>query len=303
MWLLDKLRTNMPGSPVRVAKTMLHAYTTYKTSHPSNSKSDALRYTLESRYQIFKLMKPEEMKSILSEADTLGRLVFLVVAHENPAAAHPANMKRTVLDLYEFFRKNAPDELGGLDALKAIVSVSEQKDEPDKNVQELMKSLCLGIVGDTGRLLLNKGFDKPIKLYELIIFGMFVVTEAYTLAKKGLDKASPQLDQFHLDMVNYVTNEYFLKETTAKDVTEILEFRDQFYDDVGSRYVEYRQLFVKDLSNRNPGAVFFSKSLSAFVNHLFIEPISKDDKPHLIIPMAIKLAEFYEGCLQSFKQI
>jgi len=249
MWLLDKLRTNMPGSPVRVAKTMLRAYTTYKTSHPSNSKSDALRYTLESRYQIFKLMKPEEMKSILSEADTLGHLVFLVVAHENPASAHPANMKRTVLDLYEFFRKNAPDELGGLDALKVIVSVSEQKDEPDKNVQELlMKSLCLGIVGDTGQLLSNEGFDKPVKVFELIIFGMFVVTEAYTLVKKELDKASPQLNQFHLDMVNYVTNEYFLKETTAKDTNEILEFHDQFYDVVGSRYVEYRQLFAEDLS-------------------------------------------------------
>ena len=127
---------------------------------------------------------------------------------------------------------------------------------------------------------------------------MFIVTEAYTLANKGLDKASPQLDQFHLAMVNYVTNEYFLKGTTSKDTNDIIEFHDQFYDVVGSRYSEYRQLFVEDLINP---ATVFSKSLDAFINHLFVEPISEDNKPYIIVPMAIKLAEFYTGCLQSFE--
>jgi len=59
---------------------------------------------------------------------------------------------------------------------------------------------------------------------------------------------------------------------------------------------------IVDSTLSNPSTVF-SKSLSAFVNHLFVEPISEDDKPHLIVPMAIKLAEFYAGCLQSFKRI
>lgn len=298
MGLLDKLLTNMPGSPVKIAKIMLRAYNTYKVNHPTNSKSDALRYTLESRYRIFKLMKPEEMKSILSEADTLGHLAFLVVAHENPAAVHPVNMKQTVLDLYEFFSKNAPDELGGLDALKATVSASEQKNGlmKDEKVQELMKSLCLGIVGDIGRLLSDKGFNKPIRIIELIVFGMFIVTETYSLAKKKSEKAEPQLDQFHLDMTNYVTKEYFLKDN--KDVDEIFELQDKFYDLVGIRYKEYRQLFSEDWSN--PGTTF-SKTVGAFIRHLFDEPVSEDDKRHLIVVMHIKLLEFYAGCLQSFK--
>jgi hypothetical protein len=122
MGLFDKLLRNIPGSPTSVAKTMLRAYTTYKTDHPKSRKKDALRYAIETRYKIIKAMEPEKMESILSEADTLGHLVFLVVAHENPAAAHPVMMKQTVLDLYEFFKKHAPDELGGLDALKAVVS-------------------------------------------------------------------------------------------------------------------------------------------------------------------------------------
>lgn len=240
------------------------------------------------------------MEAILSEADTLGHLVFLVVAHESPAAAHPANMKQTVLDLYEFFRKNASGELGGLDDLKAIVSVSGQKDElmKDKNVQELMKSLCLGIVGDTGRLLSDQGFNKPIRIIELIVFGMFIITETYKLVIKDPDKTSPQLDQFHLDMTNYVTNEYFLKETSDKGTNEVLEFHDKFYDLVSTRSTEYRQLFAKELSK--PGTVY-SKTLGAFINHLFDEPISEDDKQHLTVVMAIKLSKFILGCLQSFK--
>lgn len=122
MGLFYKLLRNMPGSPKSVAKTMLRAYTSYKTDHPKSSKKDALRYALETRYKIIKAMEPEKMESILAEADTLGHLVFLVVAHDHPAAAHPMFMKETVLDLYEFFKKHAPDELGGLDSLKRVVS-------------------------------------------------------------------------------------------------------------------------------------------------------------------------------------
>jgi hypothetical protein len=167
----------------------------------------------------------------------------------------------------------------------------------DKQERELMKSLCLGIVGDTGQLLSNQGFNKPIDVLELILFGMFVVTETYTLSQKGLDKASRQLDQFHLDMVNYVTDKYFLKENTVKDTKGMFAFRDQFYDAIGDRYTEYRRLFTEDL--RNPGTIY-SKTVGALLNHLFAEPISEDDKSHLIVPVALKLAEFYKGCLTLF---
>jgi len=105
----NKLLRKMPGSPVSVAETILRAYTTYKSDHPDSSKADSLRYTLESRYQIIEAMKSDKRESILSEAKSLGHLVFLVVAHENPAATHPALMKQTVLDLYTFFEINAPN--------------------------------------------------------------------------------------------------------------------------------------------------------------------------------------------------
>src|SRR5208283_1599600 len=49
----------------------------------------------------------------------------------------------------------------------------------DEEKLEVMKSLCFGIVGDTGRLLSNQGFNKPIDIIELAIFAMFVVTETY----------------------------------------------------------------------------------------------------------------------------
>ena len=123
MRLLNKLLRNMPGSPRTVAKAMLRAYTSYKRDLPESSRKDALRYTIESRYRIVKAMEPDKMESILSEAETLGHMVFLVVAHENPAAAHPMMMRRTVLDLHEFFEEHAPDELGALDDLKKVVSI------------------------------------------------------------------------------------------------------------------------------------------------------------------------------------
>lgn len=177
---------------------------------------------------------------------------------------------------------------------------SDKKDTvSDKQGQELMKFLCLGIVGDIGRLLSNQGFNKPIDVLELIIFAMFVVTETYTLSQKGLDKASPQLDQFHLNMVDYMTNEYFLKENAVEDTNDIFAFHDQFYDVVATRYAEYRRLFAKDFSNP---ATVYSKTLGALLNHLFAELISEDDKPHIIVPMALKMVESYIECLQLFKE-
>jgi hypothetical protein len=93
----------------------------YKEQHPNCRNEEALRYTIESRYQIIKLMTQERMEEVLAEANTLGHLVFLVVAHENPAAAHPIYMKMTVLDLYDFLKAHVPDQLGGLDSLKQVV--------------------------------------------------------------------------------------------------------------------------------------------------------------------------------------
>ena len=192
----------------------------------------------------------------------------------------------------------------GLQFFRNLFKSGKKGAVSDKQERELMKSLCLGFVGDIAQLLSDLGFNKPIKVSELITFAMFVVTESYTLSQKGLDKASPRLDQFHLDMVDYVANEYFLKENTVTNDNEIFAFRDQFYNVVTTRYAEYRPLFIKDVSKlikHDPGMIFGKKTLSALLNHLFAEPISEDDKPHLIAPMSLIVLEFYTECIQSFK--
>ena len=115
----------------------------------------------------------------------------------------------------------------------------------DEKVQDLMKSLCLGIVGDIGRLLSNEGFNKPIRIVELLVFGMFIVTETYSLANIKSEKKEPQLDKFHLNIINYVTNEYFLKEANNKDDEEIFKLQDKFYDLVVVRYKSIDSFFQK----------------------------------------------------------
>jgi len=168
---------------------------------------------------------------------------------------------------------------------------------------ERMKSLCYGIVGDTARVLTDRGFNKPIDAIELIIFSTFVVTESYILAKKGAAKTTESLDQFHLEMFNYVTNTYFLKQHTSDNEKTLLKWhsqlQDRFYDTIASRYTEYRKLLQKDLNNRNK---LYRNILGAFTNHIFVEPISEDERQHLIVPMAFKFAYFFIGCLESFKE-
>ena len=46
-----------------------------------------------------------------------------------------------------------------------------------------MKPLCLGIVGDIGRLLDKIHYNKPILTLELIVFASFIVAEVYTSVK------------------------------------------------------------------------------------------------------------------------
>lgn len=123
MGFFDKILRNMPGSPKSVAKNMLRIYRTYLAQNPGATKADALRYCIESRYQIIKTMKIDDFESCLAEADTLGHLVFLCVAKENPMAAKYPYMKDTVEDLYEYFKINTPEEIGSLHKLKELVSI------------------------------------------------------------------------------------------------------------------------------------------------------------------------------------
>jgi hypothetical protein len=123
MGFFDRLLRSGAGSPKSIAENQLRIYRTYLAQNPKATKADALRYCIETRYHIMKIMKQGEIESCLAEADTLGHLVFLIVAKENPAAVSFHYLKDTVNDLYEVFERNAPEEIGALQKLKNIVSI------------------------------------------------------------------------------------------------------------------------------------------------------------------------------------
>ena len=159
----------------------------------------------------------------------------------------------------------------------------------------LMKPLCLGIVGDIGRLLDKIHYNKPILTLELIVFASFIVAEVYTsvksLNKKDLLVSTERLDGFHLDLLNYVINDG-LKENIIKDESEILKFREEFYNFMQTRYQEYRPLFAEDISDvlkKKATTIFGFNILNNFLKHLFFEPISETELPNILVPMSLKL--------------
>ena len=167
------------------------------------------------------------------------------------------------------------------------------------NTSELMKSLCLGIVGDTSRVLINEGFSRtPIKDIELLVFGMFIVTEAYTLAKKKPVKSRLQLDDYHRKMLNYVTNEYYLKDHNVQDTNDILEFHNSFSNFLAGRYNKYRQDLLDDMNN--PANIFL-ETFEALIANIFVNPLRDDARNRLLTPLTLQISEFYTGCQVSLK--
>ncbi len=164
---------------------------------------------------------------------------------------------------------------------------------------ELMRSLTLGIVGDVGRLLKEQGLGgKPIKIIEALVFAMFVVTETFTSARKGLEEAREGLDRFHEDMIEYIFKEYFYKTTKAKDMKEVEARFDEMYQLINARYQEYRQDFYEDYHDKQ---MSFRRTFSSLTNRLLPEPIPEgEEKDRLIAAFSVKLAHFWSGCLSSF---
>lgn len=176
----------------------------------------------------------------------------------------------------------------------------------DEKTRESMKSLCFGIVGDTSRLLSDIGYNKPIYELELIIFAMFIVTEAYTMANINNSSISSvtneQLDHFHLDLLNHVINEHFLKENRVENTEEVLKFRNEFYEMIQGRYLEYRPPFKEDINDllNKKVALFGFNTSNKFLKHLFVVPLNEAEVSNTVVPMSLKLLEFYMGCVQSF---
>jgi len=171
---------------------------------------------------------------------------------------------------------------------------------PETNESEVLKSLALGIVGDLGRLLQELGLGRqPIKILELIVFAMFVVTEAFVAVKKGVDQAQESLNLFHEDMTEYIFKEYLFKHQKAQDMEEIKGQINQLQELVNQRYQDYRQAFQEDYRDQQEG---FRRTFTALAGHIFQEPLPEgEDQDPLIARFSVKLAHFWAGVMSSFQ--
>jgi len=171
---------------------------------------------------------------------------------------------------------------------------------PQSNEPEVMKSLALGIVGDMGRFLKDEGLGRePVKILEMIVFAMFVVTEAFITIKKGVDQAQESLDLFHEEMTEYIFMEYFYKDQRAQDVEELKARFTELQTMVNLRYQEYRQAFHEDYQDLEKG---FRRTFIALSDHLFQEaPPEGEERDRLIAVFSVKLAHFWSGVMSSFE--
>ena len=120
MGLFKKLLGKLPGSPVSIAKVMLKKYNEWcaleqhKGRAPNNYavRRMALKYALETRYQVIKAMNEADMQQALSvSGDSLIALIIQILVKENPTALQPPMEPQTLQELYSFFRANAPEQI------------------------------------------------------------------------------------------------------------------------------------------------------------------------------------------------
>jgi len=121
--------------------------------------------------------------------------------------------------------------------------MNRQKPDALQEERENMKALVLGITGDVARLISSQGLQKDLRVLELIIFGMFVVTKTYMTARRNSEKTNSQITGFHREMLDYATNEYFIKSPAMKDrkvlgptdAAEVLSGVEKFHKEFLSR--------------------------------------------------------------------
>jgi hypothetical protein len=179
-------------------------------------------------------------------------------------------------------------------------ATGQRPEGPAAKDADLMKSLALGIVGDLARLFKEHGLgQKPIKILETIIFAMFVVTETFTAAQKGLEQARESLDLFHEVMVEYMFKEYLYKDQKAKDIEEVKARFQEMRELINLRYQEYRQNFLADYQDKQ---MSFHRTFNSLAGYIISEaPPEGEEKNRLVAEFSVKLAHFWAGCLSSFK--
>ena len=173
----------------------------------------------------------------------------------------------------------------------------EPNDQPDR---KRMKSLSFGMVRDISRLLADKGFGpKPIDIVEALVFAMFIIADTYSLAKPDKDLALKVIHGFYDDMQNYFIHKVIIGDHKITDAAEIEAVADKFHDLSRSRYAQYGEKFQQDISD--PLALSCPATVSYFLDNLFIQPITNQEKLQLMGALSDKVLYFWTGCVQNFR--
>jgi hypothetical protein len=288
----DNIRRKIPGSPRNIAKHLLKYYLADTTKFPDLTTKEIFRKMLQDRYAVFKTMNTDDINRVVSGTDTLVELTLAVIAYENPAAMSSHYQKETSDDIFNFFKENAPREF---EKFVNKANSAEKKESTGKETK-LMMSRCI----DTVRFLekhISENVNIQINTSEIYIFGMFLISQAYIMAKGETSKTASQLDAFFAEIAMYIADKCFPKKPSINS-EDFLEWHDRFSDHLMSKGIAYGKAFDNDVENQRTA---LSETLSAFFKNLFIDPISTDLKNLLMVSLASKLPALLQRLIKKFK--
>jgi hypothetical protein len=134
---------------------------------------------------------------------------------------------------------------------------------------------------------------------EALVFAMFIIADTYSLAKPEKDQALKVIHGFYDDMQNYFIHKVIIGDHQIADAAEIQSVSDQFYDLSRSRFAQYGEKFKQDISD--PMALSCPATVSYLLDNLFIQPLTNEEKIHLMGAVSDKVLHFWTGCIKNFK--
>jgi|GEM_PF-982525 len=159
----------------------------------------------------------------------------------------------------------------------------------------VLRTLCGEIMNYIMEVVSSIGVKKRVNMIELASFAMSIVTEVYTIAKRGVPETTPLLDRFHHDMTDFVVKEFFLKQNPNAGNEYACRLHDYFPELLLIRYPEYRAALKKDLKVNT----MWRNTSDSLLQHLFTEPPTQDEKANLLIPLCLKIAQSYTWAMTS----
>jgi len=282
----------MPGNPRNIAKHLLKYYLADTTKFPDLTAKEIFRKILQGRYTVIKTMNADDINKVISRTDTLVELTLAVIAYENPAAMSSHYHKETCDDIFNFFKENAPREF---EKFVNKANGSENKEYTEKETK-LMMATCLDAVMFLEKYI-SENVNIRINTCEIHIFGIFLVSQAYTMAKGETSRTATQLDEFFAKIALYIADQC-LQGKPAINSEDLLEWHDRFGDYLMSRGIGYGKAFDNDVENHRAA---LSETLSAFCKNLFIDSISTDVKNRLMVFLASKLPVLLQRLIKEFK--